>query len=68
MKYRHTPIQIHGDIVLAWVWNGQEWHGSPGHRLPVFRLKKPKPGMWRNGRVLSIPFRSSYVTNMAPNK
>lgn len=64
MKYPHTPIRIYGDIVLAWVWNGRERDKVYGTTTyPVFRLKKPKAGMWRNGRVLQIPFREkSYVT------
>ncbi len=56
---RRTPIKIINGRVFAWVWNGQERDRG----LPVFYLHRPKPGMWRNGRLLSLPFRSSYITS-----
>ena len=55
--YKHTPIRIKDGIVYGWVRNGQERQ----NRLPVFRLKRPKPGMWRNGRLLSIPYTQQFI-------
>jgi len=66
-RYPRTPIRIRFRTpgqpeVWAWFWNGRERQGSTN--LPIFRLRRgteiPKKS-WRNGRVLTTPFRSSYV-------
>lgn len=53
----HTPIRIKDGIVYAWCWNGQERKDG----LPVFRLKTPTKGGWRNGRTLRIPYTSQFI-------
>ena len=58
MKYPQTPIRIVNGIVLAYCWNGQEYKRD----LPVYRLKRPTKGGWRNARTLSIPARGHYIT------
>jgi hypothetical protein len=59
-----TPIVIKDGEVLAWCWNGQERKGM----LPVFRLKKPTKGGWRNGRTLRIPYTQNFIQMDAHRK
>jgi len=58
MNNVRTPIRIIDGQILAWCWNGQE---RMYNNLPMFRLKKPTKGGWRNGRTLTIPYTRDFV-------
>jgi hypothetical protein len=56
--YPRTPIRIQNGKVFAYIWNGQEKE----HGAPVYRLKTPKIGHSKNGRLLSYPTRGNLIT------
>lgn len=57
MMHPRTPIRIINGEVRAYILQQKRKNG-----LPVFKLGKPKPGMWRNGRVLRHPYHCNHWT------